>query len=391
MLERVLTRPPSEAQVALVAAGRRPATGSGSRTGYFAPEQIVRLGPLGPASLVSVLDVAGLSALPPSTLAAVTEDSGGNPLWAMALATARVTGDPRERPGRGEAVLERHRLDALPSDLRRLLATVALMGATPYDELVQLDPGIETASAEGLRRRLLRIDAGVLTLADPMLARAAVQDLTPVEQRALHRSISELPLPLPQRVEHRDRSVPPGGGRGAGDGAGAGVPPGAAHGQPCDRPATGPARAGAHRPGHRGVRRARRGGRRDRAGHRRRRPGRRAPHRARPGDPAAAPVRPRRVRAGRRPGPLRRHRGRGPALPGAAAHPRARQRRLGGRRGPPARRVARRPAPPGGRAAAGGPVRGRDPADPGEGRRGSRPSAAGPGARRRPCAAGPRP
>ncbi|GAA3551747.1 LuxR family transcriptional regulator [Microlunatus spumicola] len=210
VLERVLTRPPLDTRVALVAAGRRPATGTRSRSGYFAPDQIVRLGPLRPASLVAVLDVAGLSALPPATLAAVTEDSGGNPLWAMALATARVTGDPRVRPGRGEAELERQRLGALPPDLRRLLATIALMGAAPYDELVQLDPATEAATAEGLRRRLVRTDAGVLTLADPMLARAAVQELTPDAQRALHRSISELPLPLPQRVEHRDRATLPG-------------------------------------------------------------------------------------------------------------------------------------------------------------------------------------
>ncbi|MGI3779241.1 MAG: AAA family ATPase [Janthinobacterium lividum] len=210
VLDRALTRPPLDALVALVAAGRRPPTARDARTRHFRPDQIVRLGPLRPSSVVAVLDEAGFSALPSSTLAAITQASGGNPLWAMALATARVTGDPRERPGRGEAGLQRQRLDALPAALSRLLATLSLMGSAPYEELVQLDPDTEAASAEGLRRCLVRANSGVLTLADPMLARVAVQDLTPDAQRALHQSISELPLPLPQRVEHRDRAALPG-------------------------------------------------------------------------------------------------------------------------------------------------------------------------------------
>ena len=210
LLEDVLTRPAIRDRVAVVAAGRRPRHGNAPHAEFFAPDQVVRLDPLGPSSIVRVLSAAGLTGVPVSTLAAIAEDSGGNPLWAMALATARVTGDPRGRSARSPTERRGERLDALPPAVRRLLATVALMGGGQQDDLVQLDHGTGAASAEALRLSLLRTDAGVLTVAEPLLARAAVQGLTPDEERSLHRSVSELPLPLPQRVEHRDRSRPPG-------------------------------------------------------------------------------------------------------------------------------------------------------------------------------------
>ncbi|SEP94363.1 helix-turn-helix domain-containing protein [Microlunatus flavus] len=245
VLQRVLGGTALGDVVSVVLAGRRPTTG-GAR-GFFRPDQVVRLEPLGPASIAAVLDRAGLGALPAATVAAVTQDSGGNPLWALALASARVTGDPRSasaasaasptlgplvttrapepapevppsRPHAGPDPLPdplpstpRDALpDPLPATLRAVLATVALMGGARLDELVRVVPGAEGAACDGLGRGLLRLDDEVLTATDPDVARRAVDALDPVARRALHRAVAALPLPRTQRVEHLDLAAPPG-------------------------------------------------------------------------------------------------------------------------------------------------------------------------------------
>ncbi len=175
LLEDVLTRPGVRERVAVVAAGRRPRTGDPSRADFFAPDQVVRLGPLRPTSIVRVLDAAGLTGLPVSTLAAIAEDSGGNPLWAMALATARVTGDPRAA-ARSAADGPQSRLDALTTAVGQLLATVELSGGPPDEAmahaLVEAAEVALVAGDAGAGAELLRpLDVAALTL--PELDRVA--------------------------------------------------------------------------------------------------------------------------------------------------------------------------------------------------------------------------
>jgi len=208
VLQGVLSTEPLRDLVPVVLAGRRPSTDVNG--GFFSPPQILRLEPLGPAAVTAVLAGSGLVGLSPASVASVVADSGGNPLWALALATARVTGDPRASASGTGADPEHRRLDLLPPTLRAVLAAVALMAGARLDELVRVVPGAETVVRDGLERGVLRTDDDVLTAADPRLGRAAVLELEPDAERALHRAVAALPLPRTQRVEHLDRSVAPG-------------------------------------------------------------------------------------------------------------------------------------------------------------------------------------
>lgn len=176
----------------------------------FAPTDVAPVAPLGATSVRRVVADAGLGELPPSTLAEVAEASGGNPLWAIELAAARAEGDLRRWATGSVVEAVAHRVASLPESVRAVLQLVAVLGSAEVDDLALICPSAATALADGAGRRVFRYEAGRATAAHPLLAAAALQALSAEEERALHATVAELPLPASRRLEHRDAGTPPG-------------------------------------------------------------------------------------------------------------------------------------------------------------------------------------
>jgi DNA-binding CsgD family transcriptional regulator len=210
-LERALLVPGVASAISLLAARR--ADGSAEDLAVrplFAPTDVAAVLPLGPSSVRRVVADAGLGPLPASTLVEVADASGGNPLWAMELASARVDGDPRRWASGSVVEAMGHRVAALPPGVREALRLVAVLGSARTEDLSLVHADADRAVADGVARRVLRVDGASVTAAHPLLAAAALHGLAPDEERALHTLVAELPLPAPRRLEHRDAGTAPG-------------------------------------------------------------------------------------------------------------------------------------------------------------------------------------
>jgi DNA-binding CsgD family transcriptional regulator len=210
-LERALSVPGTGSSISLLAARR--ADGSAEDLAVrplFAPTDVAAVLPLSSSSVRRVVVGAALGPLPASTLAAVAEASGGNPLWAIELASARVDGDPRRWSSGSVVEAMAHRVAALPLAVGDTLRLVAVLGSARIADLSLLHTDADAAVADGVARRVLRVDGGSVTAAHPLLAAAALHGLAPDEERALHTAVADLPLPAPRRLEHRDAGTAPG-------------------------------------------------------------------------------------------------------------------------------------------------------------------------------------
>lgn len=211
ILERALLRQGIGSALSVVAARR--ADGSAEDLAVrplFAPTDVVAVVALGATSVRRIVADAGLGGLPASTLTEVAEASGGNPLWAIELASARVDGDVRRWATSSVVEAVSHRVEGLPHPVREVLRLVAVLGTADADDLELVHPGAAEAVADGAGLRVFRFEGGSVTAAHPLLAAAALQSLTPVEECALNATVAELPLPAPRRLEHRDAGTPPG-------------------------------------------------------------------------------------------------------------------------------------------------------------------------------------
>ncbi|GAB3605169.1 LuxR family transcriptional regulator [Conyzicola nivalis] len=211
LVERALLRPEIGSALSIVAA--RSADGSPEDLAVrplFASTDVAAVVELRAASVRRVVADAGFGKLSPSTMADVTEVSGGNPLWAMELASARANGDPRRSPSISVVEAMRDRVAALPTSVRDALALVAVLGSIGVDDLEALRTNAVTAVAVGVERRVFRFEDGVVSAAHPLLAAAALNALTPDEERALNAAVSVLPLSAFRQLEHRNAGAQPG-------------------------------------------------------------------------------------------------------------------------------------------------------------------------------------
>jgi len=176
----------------------------------FASTDVAKVVELRASSVRRVVSEAGFGDLPASALAEVAEVSGGNPLWAMELAAARLQGDPRRWPSGSVVEAMGQRVAALPSSVRDVLGVVAVLGSIGVDHLGVLRPDAIAAVEEGVGRRVIQSEDGVVTAAHPLLAAAALNALSPTEERALHAAVAQLPLSACRRLEHRNSGTLPG-------------------------------------------------------------------------------------------------------------------------------------------------------------------------------------
>jgi DNA-binding CsgD family transcriptional regulator len=147
--------------------------------------------------------------LPPSTLKRLHRTSGGNPFYAIEIARAMQrrgkTADQRELPLPDSlSELIRDRIGALsPAAAEVVLHAAAL--SQPTVHIVEAALGADAAArglAEAGEAGVLRVEAGLLRFAHPLLAAEAYAQAGVEQRRLVHRTISELVVEPEERAKH---------------------------------------------------------------------------------------------------------------------------------------------------------------------------------------------
>lgn len=154
--------------------------------------------PVGPLSMealhVLLQERLGI-AYPHRLLERVGRDSGGNPFYALELATALTRRAEPLQPGEALPVPEtlrglvRERLDDLPPPVRDVLAAAAALSEPTLASLEALGTE-EGAIDEAVRAGVLEIEGHRARFAHPLLASGAYDRLGPQARRALHRRLA---------------------------------------------------------------------------------------------------------------------------------------------------------------------------------------------------------
>ena len=149
------------------------------------------------------------ASFPRPVLLRVWETSGGNPFFALELATALeqrggtlTAGEELPIPS-GLDELLRARLDQLGEAALEVVRVVALL-ADPTVALVEagVGPAAETGLAEALAVRIIEIDGERVRWAHPLLGSAVVAREPPSRRRSLHARLATVVSTLEERARH---------------------------------------------------------------------------------------------------------------------------------------------------------------------------------------------
>ena len=169
---------------------------------------VVEVGPLSLGAMHRLLvDARGHSFSRPA-LRRIVETSGGNPFYAIELARATdageeaAPGEPMPLPDSLEALLA-DRLTTLPAPRVRYLS-VAAAASEPTIPLLDAAMGGDTRGAlqPALEAGLVRVDAGRIAFAHPLLASAAYA-LDGMDRLAIHARLADLSTNVEERARHR--------------------------------------------------------------------------------------------------------------------------------------------------------------------------------------------
>ena len=142
--------------------------------------------------------------VPRSVLRRIHDVSGGNPFFALELASAVVNRDASTQdlplPASLEELVEA-RLRHLPQQTRSALAELAAM-----PDLASADPDLD-AIASAVEAGVLRTRPEGLEFAHPLLRAAAYAQVTPGRRKRLHRRLAETAANVEQRAHHLTRAV----------------------------------------------------------------------------------------------------------------------------------------------------------------------------------------
>lgn len=168
----------------------------------MSPDRLARLtlGPLTSGALHHLLSTRLGIAFSRPALRRLHDSCGGNPLYGIELAAAVMrrgvplrADDPLPVPPSLEGLMQ-ERLEALPPEVRSMLALVATL-LDPRLETVQRladESGLSGAIDAGLSAGVLELSAGRLGFSHPLLRVAVTAKSGPEERRALHRRLAEV-------------------------------------------------------------------------------------------------------------------------------------------------------------------------------------------------------
>jgi DNA-binding CsgD family transcriptional regulator len=142
--------------------------------------------------------------VPRPLLRRIHDVSGGNPFFALELASAVVDRDANAQdlplPASLEELVEA-RLRHLPQQTRDLLAELAAM-----QDLASAEPDVD-AMAPALEAGVVRTRPEGLEFTHPLFRAAAYAHLTPGRRKRLHRRLAETAADVGQRAHHLTRAV----------------------------------------------------------------------------------------------------------------------------------------------------------------------------------------
>jgi DNA-binding CsgD family transcriptional regulator len=168
------------------------------------------LGPLSLGALQAMLRGRLNRSLPRPLLRRIHETSGGNPLFALEIATSLDDGTAL-RPGTALPIprdledLLRARIESLPADTRTALL-FASATSRPTLEVVAAATGTGRAARGALtaaeRAGVIEIRADEIRFTHPLLASTVYGDASPTDRRAAHRALAERAIDPEERARH---------------------------------------------------------------------------------------------------------------------------------------------------------------------------------------------
>lgn len=168
----------------------------------------VRLGPLTLGAIFHVVREHTGVALPRPLLVRVSDESRGNPLYAIELARALAEsdvhvsgGDPLPVSGTLEGLIE-SRLDRTPPEWNATLLALALSRDPPLDELERAVPGATDVVDAARAVRLVEWHGERLRFSHPLFAAGVVGRASPVARRTMHRRLAAISDDLERRARH---------------------------------------------------------------------------------------------------------------------------------------------------------------------------------------------
>jgi tetratricopeptide (TPR) repeat protein len=159
----------------------------------------LELGPLSRGALQRLLRARLAAPMPRPVLSQIYDRSGGNPLYALALARAAAEGGSDRLPA-GLRALVADRIEQLPEQTRVLLVALAA-AAQPTIELVR-ELGGEEALQPAEEQGIVVVEGSRIRFSHPLLAAAAHGAATSRARRAAHRRLAELADEPEQRARH---------------------------------------------------------------------------------------------------------------------------------------------------------------------------------------------
>ncbi len=168
----------------------------------------LRLGPLSLSALFHVIRERTGVALARPTLARVTDESGGNPLYALELARALTEQGASARPGEPlpvsdslEGLIE-SRLASTPGDWADVLLALALSTAATTEELERAVPGATQVLADAHAAGLIERRGDRIRFAHPLFAAVVAERADPAMRRAMQRTLAAVTSEPERRARH---------------------------------------------------------------------------------------------------------------------------------------------------------------------------------------------
>ena len=161
------------------------------------PERVdrLRLGPMSPEDLATLVRRVGMS-LPPPEARRLHDLSGGNPFFALEIARAATTGEERAT---GHAL-------PIPRSLREDLIRSRLAGLPePTMDLLAAVCGSETVRSplqRAIDAGLLRVDAPEIRFVHPMYRSVIYADSSRERRHAFHARLADLAVDQEERARH---------------------------------------------------------------------------------------------------------------------------------------------------------------------------------------------
>ena len=169
----------------------------------------IELGPFSLGALGELLRTRAGVVLPRPTLFRIWETSGGNPFFALELASAVQRRGGRVDPGDELPIptnldeLVHARVDRLGGPGLEVARVVAAL-ANPTVRLVEAAAGrrAETGVREAIEARILEVDGERLRFTHPLLRSAVSSRATPANRRSLHTRLAEVAPSTEERARH---------------------------------------------------------------------------------------------------------------------------------------------------------------------------------------------